>query len=103
MRKAAALSPDQAKAALSRLPGWALAADGKSISKEYSLEGFTAAAEFIGKIAPEADGMDHHPDLHLTRYRRLQVVLTSHFAGGLTENDVELALKIESLPRKEKP
>lgn len=103
MRKAAPLTPDQACAALKRLSGWSLTADGTGIEKEYSLTGFTAAAELIRAIAPEANGMDHHPDVHLTRYRRVRIVLTSHFAGGLTKNDFELAAKIDALPKDEKP
>lgn len=103
MKKADLLSSEQAGSALARLPGWSLSSDGKAISKEYPLTGFSPAADFIRAIAPLADAMDHHPDVHLTRYRRVQVLLTSHFAGGLTKNDFELAGQIEALPRQEQP
>jgi len=84
---------------LKSLPGWSLTADGKAIRREYVLAGFSEAAELIGRIVPLAEEMDHHPDLHLTRYRRLEVVLTTHDAGGLTEKDFALAELIETLPK----
>lgn len=103
MKKADPLSPSDAQASIKQLKGWSLTPDGKGIEKEYSLTGFTPAADFIRSIGPLADSMDHHPDIHLTRYRRVRVFLTSHFAGGLTKNDFELAAQIEALPREEKP
>lgn len=103
MKKAELLTADEACASLKQLKGWALTPDSKGIEKEFPLTGFGPAADFIRAIAPLADGMDHHPDVHLTKYRRVRIVLTSHFAGGLTKNDFELAAKIDALPRQEKP
>ncbi len=102
MKKAPLVKPADAERSLGQLQGWEFSPDRKAIFKEYSLTGFTAAADFVRAIAPMADAMDHHPDVHLTRYRRVLVLLTSHFAGGLTENDFELAAKIEALPKEEK-
>jgi 4a-hydroxytetrahydrobiopterin dehydratase len=51
----------------------------------------------IARIAPLAEGMDHHPDLHLTRYKRLRVDLSTHSAGGLTALDFTLARNIDGL------
>jgi 4a-hydroxytetrahydrobiopterin dehydratase len=48
----------------------------------------------IGELA-EADG--HHPDLHITGYRKLKIDLTTHAIGGLSENDFILAAKIDEL------
>ncbi|HEX4047303.1 MAG TPA: 4a-hydroxytetrahydrobiopterin dehydratase [Elusimicrobiota bacterium] len=91
MRKAEAL------ARLRALPGWALAGGGKAIRRDYRLKDFLAAVSLIRRIAPLAQAMDHHPDLHLTGYRELKVVLTTHDAGGLTLLDFRLAAKIEAL------
>lgn len=88
-----------AAARLKSLPGWSPTPDGKAIRREYVLADFAAAAELVGRIVPLADEMDHHPDLHLTRYRRLEVVLTTHDAGRLTEKDFALAELIETLPK----
>jgi 4a-hydroxytetrahydrobiopterin dehydratase len=41
--------------------------------------------------------MDHHPDAHLHRYKRVKIILTTHSAGGITQNDFDLAAKIDAL------
>jgi len=94
MKKAEALSR------LRRLPGWSFADGGKAIRRDYILKDFLAAVALIRRIAPRAQAMDHHPDLHLTGYRKLKIVLSTHSAGGLTVKDFRLAAEIESLPKK---
>lgn len=78
---------------------WSLASGGKSIRAGYLMKDFTSAVELIGRIAELAQRHDHHPDLHLTGYRRLEVELTTHSAGGLTDKDFALAAAIEALPK----
>ncbi|MEL6898752.1 MAG: 4a-hydroxytetrahydrobiopterin dehydratase, partial [Planctomycetota bacterium] len=46
-------------------------------------------------VADLSEQEQHHPDMHLTGYRHLMVVLTTHAIGGLSENDFILAAKIE--------
>jgi 4a-hydroxytetrahydrobiopterin dehydratase len=85
-----------------KLPaGWRLARAGRAIRRAYVLEDFAAAAALIARIARAAKAADHHPDLRLTRYRRLEVELTTRSAGGLTVRDRRLAARIESLPRRD--
>jgi 4a-hydroxytetrahydrobiopterin dehydratase len=64
------------------------------------MEDFVAAVELIGKIKDVAEADDHHPDLHLTSFRKLMVELSTHAIGGLSENDFIVAAKIEKLPKK---
>jgi len=71
--------------------------EGDAITKEFVLGGFSEAAQFIAKIAPIADAMDHHPDVQLYRYKRVKIILTTHSAGGITQNDFDLAAKIDAL------
>lgn len=80
-------------------PGWRLSDDGKSLRREYALRGFSEAVVLIADIAQRAEAADHHPDLHLTRYRHLEIVLTTHDAGGVTAKDYALAAEIEELPK----
>ncbi|OGW85110.1 MAG: pterin-4-alpha-carbinolamine dehydratase [Omnitrophica bacterium RIFCSPHIGHO2_02_FULL_46_11] len=90
----------QAKEAVRQIPGWILANDGKSISREFAMKNFLAAVHLIGLIAEVAEGEDHHPDLHLTGYRKLRIELATHSIGGLSENDFILAAKIDELPKE---
>jgi 4a-hydroxytetrahydrobiopterin dehydratase len=90
------LSETQIAQKLAALSGWQR--EGDVITKEFVLAGFTEATQFIAKLARPANAMDHHPDVQLYRYKRVRIVLTTHSAGGLTQNDFELAAKIDALP-----
>lgn len=83
---------------LRQTPGWTVASDEKSISREYTMKNFLAAVEAIRRIAAVAEAENHHPDVHLTGYRKLKIVLTTHALGGLSENDFILAAKVNELP-----
>ena len=91
----AKLSEAEIAQQLAALKGWQR--EGDAITREFVLAGFTEAAQFIVRIAPIANAIDHHPDLQLYRYKRVKVVLTTHSAGGITRNDFDLAAKIDTL------
>lgn len=79
---------------LQELRGWELV-DGKSLRKTFTCKSFLEAVGLIQRVAPIAEAEDHHPDLHLTNYRRLTIELSTHSIGGLSENDFILAAKID--------
>ncbi|MBI4432517.1 MAG: 4a-hydroxytetrahydrobiopterin dehydratase [Candidatus Omnitrophica bacterium] len=79
---------------------WKKTDDGKALVAEYGMKNFLAAVDFINLMAREAEAMDHHPDIHLTGYRKLRVELSTHDAGALTEKDYLLAAKIDTLPKR---
>lgn len=88
----------EAREQLKRVPGWELHENGKGISRKYATKNFLAAVGFIGKVAGIAEADNHHPDIHLTGYRNLEIDLSTHAIGGLSENDFILAAKINQLP-----
>ena len=90
------LSEEEITRQLASRPGWQRADN--TITKEFVCGGFTAAAAFVAKIAPLADGMDHHPDVLIHKYKRVKVTLWTHSVGGLTQNDFDLAAQIDTLP-----
>ena len=85
-----------ARVLLQELRDWELV-DGKAIRKTIACKHFLDAVQLIQRIAPIAEAEDHHPDLHLTRYKRLTVELSTHAIGGLSENDFILAAKIDQI------
>lgn len=91
------LGRDEIQAAMRSLPGWSYEVRTRSIVTERRLGSFMEAVQLIRRIARLAERADHHPDLHLTRYRHLKIVLTTHSAKGVTRLDLALAAKIESL------
>jgi 4a-hydroxytetrahydrobiopterin dehydratase len=80
-----------AEAALAKLPGWTRA-DGEreAIARTYRFADFNIAFAFMTRVAIRAEQLDHHPEW-FNVYNRVEVVLTTHDAGGVTELDVALA------------
>ena len=76
---------------------WRYDEEKKMITKEYLLADFGAAIDFIQEIEPLAQSADHHPDILLHGYRKVRVMLTTHSAGGVTTNDINLAKAIDAL------
>lgn len=99
-KTASPFSFGEAKTYLSQVPNWSLSPDAKSISRELVMKDFLAAVRLINQIAEVAEAEDHHPDFHLTGYRKLRIELATHSIGGLSENDFILAAKIEQLPKE---
>jgi pterin-4a-carbinolamine dehydratase len=65
--------------------------------KKIQFENFVSAVEFINKITIIAEKFSHHPDLYLTSYKNLEIILSSHSLGGLTKNDFIIAKSIDDL------
>src|SRR5690242_9714673 len=90
------LSEAEAREQLAQLDGWELAErDGRRhITRTFRFKGFLPGVDLVNQIAAIAEAEGHHPDLLLT-YGSLTVDLTTHAAGGLTENDFILAARID--------
>ena len=89
-----ALSPEDAKSAMSRVPAWSLSDDAKAIERSFKFTDFTAAFAFMSRVALYAEKHDHHPEW-FNVYNRVDIKLTTHDAGGLTEKDLSLAELID--------
>jgi 4a-hydroxytetrahydrobiopterin dehydratase len=83
-------------AAIHELHGWAEVADRDAIRKSYHFGDFSEAWGFIARIALLAEKMDHHPEL-FNVYNRVEIVLSTHDAGGLSELDIKLARAIDEI------
>lgn len=89
------LSPDEADALGQQTPAWARMGD--RIQREWLLKDFAAMVSFVRDVADLAEDEGHHPDIHMTDYRVLRIVLWTHAIHGLSENDYILAAKIDRL------
>jgi len=87
-----ALADDEVRRRLVGLPPWGLA-DGQIVT-EYRFDDFRQAVAFVVRVAFEAEGVDHHPDIDV-RYNRVRIALSTHSAGGVTDKDLDLAAVIE--------
>jgi 4a-hydroxytetrahydrobiopterin dehydratase len=76
--------------ALAGLDGWAELPDRDAIAKSFKFADFSTAFAFMTRVALKAEKMDHHPEW-FNVYSKVDVVLSTHDAGGLTMRDIELA------------
>ena len=90
----ARLDDQQIEEKLSGLDGWERSGD--AISKRYELDDFKGSVDFVNRLTPEAEDMNHHPDLDIS-WNKVTVTVTTHSEGGLTGNDFELARRIDSV------
>ncbi|HEY3797231.1 MAG TPA: 4a-hydroxytetrahydrobiopterin dehydratase [Caulobacteraceae bacterium] len=79
-----------AAAALAQLPGWRAAEGRDAIQRTYKFDDFSAAFGWMTRIALAAEKLDHHPEW-FNVYSRVEVLLATHDANGVTELDVTLA------------
>ncbi|MEZ5855646.1 MAG: 4a-hydroxytetrahydrobiopterin dehydratase [Hyphomicrobiaceae bacterium] len=92
------LSDDAVKAALSRLSGWTMVDGREAITRSFTFKDFNAAFGFMTRAALIAEKLDHHPEWRNV-WNRVDVVLATHDAGGLTELDFKLAQSMDDLAR----
>ncbi|HUK77616.1 MAG TPA: 4a-hydroxytetrahydrobiopterin dehydratase [Thermoleophilia bacterium] len=88
------LNDQQRDAALERLDDWQ--AQGDAITRTFKLRDFARAIDFVNAVAEMAEEVQHHPDIDI-RYNKVTITLTTHSAGGLTRNDIELAAGIDDI------
>lgn len=79
-----------AQAAIARLEGWHAAEGRDAIEKEFKFKDFNAAFGFMVRVALYAERNDHHPEW-FNVYNRVEVTLTTHDSGGVSDKDVALA------------
>ena len=88
---------DAARAGLaSKLPGWSPVSAKEAIERSFRFRDFSEAWAFMNRVALLAESQNHHPDWSNV-YNRVRIELSTHDAGGLTENDVKLAQAINAL------
>ena len=84
------LTEAERAAALANLPGWTLDEGRDAIRRSFEFTDFNAAFGFMSRAAMMAEKLDHHPEW-FNVYKRVDVTLSTHDAGGLTALDIELA------------
>jgi 4a-hydroxytetrahydrobiopterin dehydratase len=90
----ARLSDAEIDERLGGMNGWERSGD--AIVKQFDNGDFKGSVDFVNRLTPEAEDMNHHPDLEIS-WKTVTVTITTHSEGGLTGNDFELARRIETL------
>jgi 4a-hydroxytetrahydrobiopterin dehydratase len=93
MRK---LAPEERAEALCKVPDWAPVDGRDAIARSFKFKDFNEAFGFMTRAALVAERMDHHPEW-FNVWNRVDVTLSTHDAGGLTERDIKLAAAMDKL------
>ncbi len=88
------LTDAQIQAALQDLDGWALE-DG-AVTRTFRFHDFVHAVDFVDRLADVAEQRQHHPDIDI-RYNKVTLRLSTHSAGGITQQDLDLAGVLERI------
>ena len=92
----AILSESERADALAGLDGWTFDAARNGIARSFKFADFSAAFAFMTRVALEAEKADHHPDW-ANVWNKVDILLSTHDAGGVTQKDIALAGKIEAI------
>lgn len=88
------IDPQTLQNTLADLDGWEISDTQNAISKSFKFKNFNEAWGFMSRIACLAEKMDHHPEWSNV-YNRVNITLTTHDAGGISERDLAMAKKID--------
>src|ERR1041384_52261 len=92
----AVLSEKERDEALTRLEGWTFDEGRNGIAKSFAFADFGEAFAFMTRIALEAEKADHHPEWSNV-WNKVDILLSTHSEGGVTEKDIALAARIEAI------
>jgi 4a-hydroxytetrahydrobiopterin dehydratase len=90
------LTAEARKAAMAKLKGWSEVPGCDAITRKFTFKDFRQAFAFMTKVADVANEMDHHPEW-FNVYKTVEVTLSTHDAGGVTELDTRLAEAMDRL------
>ena len=90
------LTDAERDAALAGLPEWSLRDDKLAIVRHFKFRDFSEAFAFMTRVALIAEKADHHPEWSNV-YNRVEITLTTHDAGGLSQRDIAMAVAIGAL------
>jgi len=74
-----------------------------ALERDYEFEDFAQAMAFVNRVADLAEEVNHHPDILVHGWNKVRLTLTTHDAGGLTDNDRNMAERIDGLPLRPSP
>ena len=92
----AILSESERTGALAALDGWTFDAGRNGIVKRFAFADFSQAFAFMTRVALAAEKADHHPEWSNV-WNKVDILLSTHDAGGITQKDIALAGKIETI------
>ena len=91
------MTPEQITTHARAVPSWVVSEDSTTLTRSFTAKNWACAFSFLNHLSEIAETEGHHPDVHLTNYRDVSIVLTTHAIGGLSMHDFVLAAKLDAL------
>ena len=92
------LSEEEIEEKMLQLQDWEVEeGDSMIITKNFEFNNYDEAIDFVNKIRDVANEQDHHPDLLIYGYKYVEIMLTTHDFGGITQRDIDCAIAIDSI------
>ncbi len=88
------IDPQSLNDHMQTLEGWSLVENSEAIEKHFKFKNFNEAWAFMSRVATLAEEMDHHPEWS-NIYNRVEIILTTHDAGGISARDLAMAKEID--------
>ncbi|MBJ7475880.1 MAG: 4a-hydroxytetrahydrobiopterin dehydratase [Betaproteobacteria bacterium] len=90
------LNPKQRETLTQTVPHWILLGNRDAITRTFKFQNFLEAFAFMGKVAIFAEELNHHPEW-FNVWNKVEITLSTHDSGGLTQLDINLATKIDQI------
>lgn len=90
------LNPEQRGLLTQTLPHWILLENRDAVTRTFKFQNFVEAFAFMGKVAIVAEELNHHPEW-FNVWNKVEITLSTHDSGGLTQLDINLATKIDQI------
>ena len=90
------LNPEQRETLTQTVPHWILLGNRDAITRTFKFQNFLEAFDFMGKVAIVAEELNHHPEW-FNVWNKVEITLSTHDSGGLTQLDINLATKIDQI------
>ena len=68
-----------------------------ALERTFELPSFPEAIAFVSRVADLAEEANHHPDIHIERYKTVRIVLTTHVTKGISRADIDLAKAVDAI------
>mmetsp|Transcript_372 Transcript_372/g.1240 ORF Transcript_372/g.1240 Transcript_372/m.1240 type:complete len:207 (+) Transcript_372:110-730(+) len=91
------LTEEEIAARLTGITGWVVNDDKTALERSFVAKNWGQAIKFINGASEIAEAEGHHPDIHLTNYRNVKVVVSTHAIGGIADVDFTLCAKLDTI------
>lgn len=98
-----AMSDAELDAHLPLIPDWTLNETRTELQRAFRTKNFATALDFLSRAGAIAEAEGHHPDMGIKSWNEVHLAMSTHSLGGITTNDIIMAVKLESIPVQKRP